>query len=140
MGQFLRNHTASLVLGMAPARRFASRLAAELSVGYPHSPLNAPGKGHEPHPGERAPIRPQEPAVGAGESPRFAIFADGDSLPADLHARFGDLLESSLREPFVPGGLWVVRPDGYVALSTKSGDWPTVASYFEGLVTKGNAL
>ena len=139
VGQFLRNHTASLVLGMAPARQFASRLAAELSVGYPHSPLNAHGKGHEPHPGERAPIRPQEPAVGAGESPRFAIFGDGEHLPPDLRSCFGDLLEPSLREPFAPAGVWVVRPDGYVALSAKSGDWSAVTAYFEGLVAKGSA-
>ncbi len=139
VGQFLRNHTASLVLGMAPARQFASRLAAELSVGYPAQPPQQPtARGHGPHPGERAPIRPQEPAVGAGESPRFAIFGDGGDLPPELHSRFGDLLESSLREPFAPEGLWVVRPDGYVALSAPSGDWPAVTAYFDGLVTKGS--
>ena len=140
LGQALRNHTASLILGMAPARRFASQLAGELSIAYAHSPLNARGGHFDPHPGERAPIRPQEPPVGAGDAPRFAIFGQGEGIPDDLGSRFSGLLEPSLREPFTPEGLWVVRPDGYTALSAKSGDWPAVSTYFDNLIAKGRAL
>ena len=141
LGQFLRNHTAALILGLSPARKFASQLASELSIGYPHSPLNAQGKGRDPHPGERAPIPQEEEPVGAGAAPRFAIFGQNPGgLHADLRARFGSLLEPSLREPFTADGLWVVRPDGYTALAAKSGDWRAVANYFDHIVTKGNAL
>lgn len=140
LGQALRNHTASLILGMSPARQFASNLVGELSIAYSHSPLNAREMHLEPHPGERAPIRQQESPVGAGGAPRFALFGKAEGIPADLLLRFESLLEPSLREPFTPEGLWVVRPDGYTALSAKSGDWHAVSTYFENIIAKGNAL
>ena len=140
LGQFLRNHTASLILGMSPARKFAAQLASELSIGYPHSPLNAHGKGPGPHPGERAPINGQESPVGAGDAPRFVIFGEGEGVPAELRSCFGGLVEPALRKPFTPEGLWIVRPDGYVALAAKAGDWQAVAIYFDHLTTQGNAL
>jgi hypothetical protein len=37
-------------------------------------------------------------------------------MPADLQNRYADLLEAMVREPFHAGGVWLVRPDGYVAL------------------------
>lgn len=140
LGQFLRNHTASLILGMSPARKFAAQLASELSVGYPHSPLNAHGKGPSPHPGERAPISQQESPVGGGNAPQFVVFGEGANIPADVQARYGSLLEPALHRPFTPEGLWIVRPDGYVALSAKAGDWHAVSTYFDHLTTKGNVL
>ncbi len=32
-------------------------------------------------------------------------------------AQYPDLLEPNLRKPFHDGGLWLVRPDGYVAMA-----------------------
>ena len=32
-------------------------------------------------------------------------------------------LDPVLRPPFSPGGLWLVRPDGYVLLAAKEGAW-----------------
>ncbi len=67
-----------------------------------------------------------EPRVGAGVVPRFALFdADENTLSA-LSGEFSDILEPEVRTPFDASGLWLVRPDGYVALRANSGDEPTV--------------
>lgn len=36
-----------------------------------------------------------------------------------------------MRRPFEKSGLWLVRPDGYVAVATKSRDWLTVLNYLD---------
>jgi hypothetical protein len=45
-------------------------------------------------------------------------------------------LESPLREPFDWSGLWLVRPDGYVALAARHDQWDQIAKYLE-MITKG---
>jgi 2-polyprenyl-6-methoxyphenol hydroxylase-like FAD-dependent oxidoreductase len=129
VAQFFRNHTAALVLGLSPVRKLAAGLVSEISVGYGDSPLNAGGHHGHPSPGERAPIRSDETPVGAGNVPRFALFADPAGMPADLLPHYAGILEPALRKPFDATGLWLVRPDGYVALSTKAGDWDAVSTY-----------
>ncbi len=129
MTQAIRNHAASLVLGLSPVRKLAAGVVSEISIGYPHSPLNGPNGHGDPSPGYRAPIRADEPPVGAGDSPRFVLFAEADGVPSGLLERYAKLLEPALRKPYRPGGLWLVRPDGYAALAVKSGAWNEVESY-----------
>jgi 2-polyprenyl-6-methoxyphenol hydroxylase-like FAD-dependent oxidoreductase len=128
--QSIRNHLASLLLGFSFVKKAAANAATELSIGYPHSPLNGGRHGNEPAEGERAPIREGEVPVGTGDSPRFALFADGDEEGARLTAQYAGLLEGEIRRPFHDGGLWLVRPDGYVGFAGKKGDWGQVAAFF----------
>ncbi len=137
--QTLRNHSASLVLGMSSARKFASTLASELSIAYAHSPLNHQAKRVEPKPGERAPILLAEKTVGSGNAAKFVIFGADDSAATVLLERFNRILEPVVRKPFTPDGLWIVRPDGYVGLSAKAGDWNAVSNYLANVVAKGSA-
>jgi 2-polyprenyl-6-methoxyphenol hydroxylase-like FAD-dependent oxidoreductase len=133
--QTIRNHVASLVFGLSAVRNAAADAMTELSIGYPHSPLN--GGGAHPHggpaEGERAPIREQEQPVGAGVTPLFALFAEagGDGGAASLAAHYSQLLEPEVRHPFEDGGIWLVRPDGYVALTARAGDWAGVAAFLD---------
>jgi hypothetical protein len=134
--QSIRNHLASLIFGLAPVQKKLTDVLTELSIGYPHSPLN--GKGAHlnggPAEGERAPIAENQTPVGAGGSPRFALFAEsGDERGMELIAKYPRLLEPELRKPFHDGGLWLVRPDGYVALASKQDRWDEVAKYLDGL-------
>jgi 2-polyprenyl-6-methoxyphenol hydroxylase-like FAD-dependent oxidoreductase len=129
--QFLRNHTASLILGLAPVRKLAAGVASEISIGYPHSPLNALQRHEDPLPGQRAPIRTDESPVGAGDTPRFVLFAESDGMPQDLLKRYELVLEPALREPYHSGCMWLVRPDGYTALAAKAGDWTAVTAYLD---------
>jgi 2-polyprenyl-6-methoxyphenol hydroxylase-like FAD-dependent oxidoreductase len=132
--QSLRNHAAALVLGVLLVRKFAADAASEISIGYPHSPLNAPGGHRDPLPGARAPIRPTEPPVGAGNTPLFALFAEPDAMPSNFLERYASLLEPTLRDPYHPGGMWLIRPDGYTALAAKEGDWNAVTTYLDRVV------
>jgi hypothetical protein len=40
-----------------------------------------------------------------------------------LRERYASLLEPTLREPYHPGGMWLIRPDGYTVFSAKAGEW-----------------
>jgi 2-polyprenyl-6-methoxyphenol hydroxylase-like FAD-dependent oxidoreductase len=119
--QTIRNHVASLVLGLAPVTHTMANTLTEIAVGYAESPLNAESaeSRHGPRPGQRAPIRKGEPAIGSGNLPRFALCAEDSPMVRSLLSKYPLLVEDSPRQPFHEGGLWLVRPDGYVALSTK---------------------
>jgi 2-polyprenyl-6-methoxyphenol hydroxylase-like FAD-dependent oxidoreductase len=136
--QSIRNHVASLVLGFSPVAHILANALSETSIGYSDSPLNAHTQ--HPHdtvkPGKRAPIRPNEPPVGSGNAPRFALFADSTDMPTSLLQKYSSLLEPTPRAPFSPDSLALVRPDGYVALSTKSGDWNSVEAYLSRFLSK----
>jgi hypothetical protein len=106
--QSLRNHGAALVLGVPMFRKFAADAAAEISIGYPRWPLNGPGGRRDPSPGARAPIRATEPPVGAGNTPRFALFAEPDGIPSKFPARYASLVEPRLGEPYHPGSMWLI--------------------------------
>jgi len=129
--QSLRNHAAALMLGVPMFRKFAADAASEISIGYPDSPLNGPSGGRDPLPGARAPIRTTERPIGAGNRPLFALCASPDGMPPKFPEQYANLLEPKLREPYHPGGMWLVRPDGYTALSAKAGDWKAVAAYLD---------
>ncbi len=133
--QSIRNHVASLVFGLAPVRHTMADVISEIAVGYPDSPLNSSvDSGHSgPAPGKRASIRNGELAVGAGSTPRFALFAADSEVHASLVKEFPEILEPKLRQPYDGKHLWLVRPDGYVALRAKSGDAEAMQKYLRGL-------
>jgi 2-polyprenyl-6-methoxyphenol hydroxylase-like FAD-dependent oxidoreductase len=133
--QTIRNHVASLVFGMAPVRHAMANMLSEVSVGYPDSPLNQSCDfvHSGPAPGKRAPMRDGEPLVGEGPTPRFALFATENDALAALVREFADILEPTLRTPYDGSDLWLVRPDGYVALRAKIGDAQAVQKYLHGL-------
>ena len=138
--QYIRNHVASLVLGFSPVTHTMSNVLSEISIGYSDSPLNAQTQ-HAHNgvkPGKRAPIRDNEPPVGSGDAPRFALFAESNNMPASLLQKYNSLLEATPRTPFSPDSLALVRPDGYVALSTKSGDWNAVETYLNQFLPKAS--
>jgi hypothetical protein len=83
--------------------------------------------GAGPKPGQRVgPLLDQVP-VGVGSAPRFALFAANTTATADLVGRFPGLLDREVRPPLRDDGIWLVRPDGYVACS--SSDTEAVAKY-----------
>jgi len=86
-----------------------------------------------PKAGERAPIREGEPAVGSGNTPRFALFAEDTPASRLLLSKYPNLVEPSPRKQYADGGIWIVRPDGYVALATKHDTWNDVDAYLSRL-------
>jgi len=134
--QTVRNLVAGFLLGLAPVRRAMADTLAEITVGYAHSPLNASGTYGfgGPAPGERAPPIAGQAPVGAGDQPRFALFAARGDTVAGLLRDFSNLLEPAPRPPFSDAGMWLVRPDGYAACAARHGDVGTVADYLRALV------
>jgi len=72
--------------------------------------------------------------VGAGNTPRFALFAEPDGMLSNFAKRYANLLEPTLREPYHPGGMWLILADGYTALAVKGGDWNAVVVYLDRIV------
>ena len=133
--QIFRNHVASLVFGSVPVRRVMANMLSEVSVGYPDSPLDrsCDFEHSGPAPGKRGPIRNGEPRVGEGPTPRFALFAAESKVHTGLLRQFPEIVEQKLRIPYDSRGIWLVRPDGYVALRAGSGDTEAVEAYLRGL-------
>jgi 2-polyprenyl-6-methoxyphenol hydroxylase-like FAD-dependent oxidoreductase len=139
----LRNHSAQVVrnligrvfLGLAPFRNAMVDTMTEVSIGYPKSPLNGPGAHgvDGPAPGERvAPIAGQA-AIGASGAPRFALFANLDEAAKHRLEPFQNLLDPNIRPPLAADGMWLVRPDGYVACAAKKDGADVIADYLEGI-------
>jgi 2-polyprenyl-6-methoxyphenol hydroxylase-like FAD-dependent oxidoreductase len=133
--QSIRNHIAGLIFGLAPFKHTMANLLSEVTVGYSDSPLNAKSAHLHggPEPGQRAPIREGEPAVGSGNTPRFALFSEDTPTSRSLLAKYPELVEPSPRKAYVDGGMWIVRPDGYVALAAKGNAWNDVDAYLSRL-------
>jgi 2-polyprenyl-6-methoxyphenol hydroxylase-like FAD-dependent oxidoreductase len=129
--QSIRNHIAPIVLGFSSVRNLAAGALSELSLAYTHSPLNDARASASPSPGHRAPIRSDEALVGSGSAPRFVLAADPDGMPADFSERYASLLDPTPHKPYQQGKLWLVRPDGYTALTANAGDWNAVANYLD---------
>jgi hypothetical protein len=133
--QSVRNLLAGFLFGLSPLRRAMADTLAEVSVGYAHSPLNGPaahGLGG-PAPGERVPPVTGQVPIGAGNAPRFALFATPSDAVSGLFLEYGDLLEPTVRPPFSDGGIWLVRPDGYTACVARDGDVGSVGNYLRDL-------
>jgi 2-polyprenyl-6-methoxyphenol hydroxylase-like FAD-dependent oxidoreductase len=133
--QAMRNHIAALFFGLPAAREKMAQRMSELSNGYRHSPLTRARKksAPDPAPGERAPIVDSARLVGAGDSPRFALFAPADARPELVIARHAAVMEPRPRPPLAPGGAWLVRPDGYVAVAARPGDLDEVDGFLTSL-------
>ena len=134
--QSLRNHLASLVFGLSPVRNAMANKLAELSIGYSAEPLVPSGRhGHGgPSPGHRAPVTSLDQPVGAGPTPRFVLFGNADPAGFEVITRYRDVLEPEIRAPFVEGGIWLVRPDGYVATAAGRGEWSEIDDYLNRVV------
>jgi 2-polyprenyl-6-methoxyphenol hydroxylase-like FAD-dependent oxidoreductase len=139
IAQTARNLLSHIMLGLPYIQQTIADTMTELDITYPHSPLNGTAlRGHSayngPRPGERiAPIAGQAP-LGAGDRPRFALFANRDAATDALLQKYPDLLDPDLRPAFAPGTLWLGRPDGYAACTTTEA--ADVATWLETLIAR----
>ncbi len=138
--QTVRNFMGGLLFGLAPVRRAMAETLTEITIGYPHSPLNGPHGAGGPAPGERVPPIAGQAPIGAGNEPRFALFAAPGPEVDRLLADHGELLEAEARAPLAAGGAWLVRPDGYVAASAKAGGEAELAEYMAGLARPSSVV
>ena len=143
--QTVRNWLGGLVLGLPPVQRAMARQFTELSVAYPGSPLNGDGlptshPSHQvqsmPGPGQRMPPVSGVDQAGAhshGAAPRFALHAQADAETEALLRQHADLLEPVPHAPPGFNAIWLVRPDGYVAMVAPSGGGAAISAYLNKL-------
>ena len=146
LSQGLRNRVARLVMRGAIVQRALARQLSGLTVCYRRSPLNGAqslsrrlswfsGAARRPGPGERFPL-----VAHAGQTrgqalgqPRFHLVGRMMATEVEqLSDRFPQLLHPGILT--APGGmtadgLWLLRPDGYVALATTAGNGAAIAAY-----------
>jgi 2-polyprenyl-6-methoxyphenol hydroxylase-like FAD-dependent oxidoreductase len=125
--QAARNMAMHFLLGFDAVQKRLTATMSEVQIAYAKSPLS-----HGRDAGERLP--PEQyggPPPGIGATPRFVLFAAERETALTLTARFPDLVEQSPRMPTDADRLLIVRPDGYVGLSTTSTNWAEAERYLD---------
>ncbi|GCE78972.1 FAD-dependent monooxygenase [Komagataeibacter oboediens] len=124
LARLLRALVVRGVSGLPVIRHMVAAHLSEIMVAYPGSPLNmgdAAGL-RGPRPGQRfAPARGHAGAHG----PCLTLAATDHDAARALVARHAGLLSPHIRPPPDPRGMWLLRPDGYVAATARA-DRPQV--------------
>jgi 2-polyprenyl-6-methoxyphenol hydroxylase-like FAD-dependent oxidoreductase len=127
--QAARNLALRVLLGFHAVRDKMAQTMSEIEIGYPGSPLS-----DGPLAGERwAPQHYDGAPPGAGQEPRFVLYAADSENAEALVARFPSLVESVVRRPDEPLRVLIVRPDGYVGFSAEEADWDGAEDYLRRL-------
>jgi 2-polyprenyl-6-methoxyphenol hydroxylase-like FAD-dependent oxidoreductase len=124
----LRNIVGRFALGLAPVQHALVDNMSQVSVGYPESPMNGRGHGSlHPEPGQRAAPIAGAPPFGAGEEPRFTLLAASSPAVAGVLSSFPKLLNDALGTPPARNGVWLIRPDGYVAATAPANNLSSIS-------------
>ena len=131
----VRDFVGRMVFGFSIVQHAMADRLSETAVAYSDSPLN--GKSTKGVPGPKVGHRIISGApFGAGDTPRFAVMAaQSDSARAFLK-RHAPIVEDTVRPPISDKGIWLVRPDGYVALVASAGHWEDLDSYLQRLTAR----
>ncbi|NVN38375.1 FAD-dependent monooxygenase [Komagataeibacter swingsii] len=120
-------------------RAIANRLSGIL-IDYPDSPLNMGSvRGlHGPGPGQRLVSR--RSSKQGNMPPRFVLAARDSAEARAMIARHPTLL---MPEPCLPpdeNGIWLIRPDGYVAAAAKCRNWTVIDVALNGVISETSGL
>jgi len=132
----MRNTAVKLALGIPAAKQAMAKELTELAVHYAKSPLNGDATAirDTPEPGYRVPLQAGDAPIGAGDTPRFALYAAPGPDAEQFIACFPDLLEPTPRPAITPGTITLVRPDGYVAFTGDTNAYPHADAYMVKLI------
>jgi hypothetical protein len=124
----LRNIVGRVAFGLAPVQHAFADQMSQVSVGYPESPMNGRGHGSfHPAPGQRmAPVAGALP-IGSGAEPRFTLLASASPAVAKLLSSYPKPLNDALVTPPDAKGVWLIRPDGYVAATAPATDLSSIS-------------
>ncbi|MDB5721610.1 MAG: monooxygenase [Alphaproteobacteria bacterium] len=115
----VRNAVGHVMLGLASVKHAFADTMTQVSVGYPAGPLNGVeihGDGYTA--GERYRPALEGAPSGIRATPHFQLFASSDIIANALPAPLARLVESRIG-PDLGDRLYLVRPDGYLACSTR---------------------
>ncbi|WP_277909349.1 FAD-dependent monooxygenase [Komagataeibacter kakiaceti] len=138
LAQWLRGFAVQGIFKIPLVRRTVANRLSGVMIAYPDSPLNAGfARGlRGARPGQRFAA---DYAPGAGDLPRFTLVATDDAQARAMMARHTALLKPELRQP-PRKGIWLVRPDGYVAATARSGNWPVIEAALAGMAADPSPL
>lgn len=119
-----------MLFGFDAVRERMATAMSEIGIACAASPLSSGSLA-----GTRwAPEDYDGPPPGAGNEPRFVLYAADGEKGAALAARFPSLLEPKPRAPKNPDHLYLIRPDGYIDFSSEKTVWLRAERYFQQLV------
>lgn len=130
--QRVRNFIVKSIFSIPMARhKIANRLAG-VTINYPDSPLNAGSTCGRcgPRPGQRLIVKYdfQDSHV-----PHFSLMARDDVKAQNMILRYPYLLKSEIYSPPHKNGIWLVRPDGYVAATARDGEWTVIEEFLSNI-------
>lgn len=151
LAEFIRTHVAPVfmktVYRIGPAREAFFSVLSQILISYPESPLSV-GSAGKVDGGERLPfvrfddhdnyaslsaIRWQVHVYGA-VSPELQRWCETHEVPLHTFVWRNEFAEAGMAE----NAIYLLRPDSYVGLADKSGDWRAVETYFaERKITPG---
>jgi len=122
--QAARNLAARFLLGFHAVQDEMATPRSEIDIAYRKSPLCSAR-----HVDSRwAPRQYAGSPPGSGGSPKFVLYSADSTTAAAMLGKFPALVEGAPRQ--TPDGyMHVVRPDGYVGLTTGADSWDEVDSY-----------
>jgi 2-polyprenyl-6-methoxyphenol hydroxylase-like FAD-dependent oxidoreductase len=126
--QHVRDFAAHILMGLSPVQRAITGLMAEVSIGYPDSPLNGPSQGDAKAGARVRPVAGEGP-FGGGDTPLFT--ACGGSGAAELAARFPRLVAAAPPRSDAEAFISLVRPDGYLAAQVADAHWQDLVPYLQ---------
>ncbi len=137
LAQKVRNLVVKQIFSIPVIRRAIANRLSGIMIHYSDSPLNvgAAPRLRGPTPGERLILRG---CSEQNDSPRFAIAAKDSAEARAMIARHSSLLMAKVCLPPDENGIWLVRPDGYVAATAKSGNWAPIDMALNGITLKAS--
>jgi hypothetical protein len=127
--QTTRDIALRMLLGISGIQHHLAATMGEIDIAYSASPLSIGRKA-----GTRlAPEKNGGSPPGAGNSPRFVLYAPDARRGSSLTARFSRLLEARPRAVTNAHELLLVRPDGYIGFAGGRDDWDEATAYLSRL-------
>ena len=132
--QAARNLAIRVLLGFPAVRHGMATQMSETAIGYPESPLSE-GSGA----GTRlAPADYDGPPPGAGQVPRFILYAARTDRATRLVRSFAPLIEARVRIPPDERHMLISRPDGYVGFAGAVDAWEEAERYLKRCAPPGD--
>ena len=131
--QKVRNVIVKLVFSIPIIRRALANRLSGIRINYPDSPLSAGSRRGLYSPGERLPLKHH---FHQGDTPRFLLAAKHSVKARNMLLRYVSLLEPELYVPPYANGIWLIRPDGYVAVAAQGEDWTIIDTFLSSISVK----
>ncbi|KDE21237.1 monooxygenase [Acetobacter aceti 1023] len=132
LAQRIRNYLVKQIFSIPKVRRAIANRFSGIMIRYPDSPLNTGSnqKLRGPQPGQRLILKQ---SIKGGSLPRFIIASKDHAAARAIIARYPSLLMSEVYQPPDTNGIWLIRPDGYVAVTAQSGNWAIITAFLNSM-------